>query len=183
MDFCTSKGRKRNSTRPARCCRGEDFTAAEQSVCAASLHPGKGGITQWLEQVMHSKESGERGERAALVLRRVIILSQRSTLKVRRATRVLRITGSCLLPPGPWVRGAGAEGRAGSPVLCLLPCLCSTGSPFLKVWKEILCKFFPKPPNQAASQGFNPAQRTEHTEPGRIRPCLSLYPSPALLEQ
>lgn len=41
-------------------------------MCAASLHPGKGGITQWLEQVMHSKESGEWGERAAPVLRRVI---------------------------------------------------------------------------------------------------------------
>lgn len=71
MDFCTSKGRKRNSTRSSQCCREEDFTAAEQSLCAASLHPGKGGMTQWLEQVMHPKER-EGWERAALVLWRII---------------------------------------------------------------------------------------------------------------
>lgn len=131
-------------------------------------------MTQWLEQVMHPKESGEGWERAALVLWKVI-----NSLPKKHFEMCYQSAEDYWFVSLAWVRGAGAEGRAGSPMLCLQ----STGSPFLKVWRGIVCKFLPKPPNQAASQGLNPAQRAEHTEPGRIRPCLSLYPSPALLEQ
>lgn len=148
MDFCTSKGRKRNSTRSAGCCRAEDFAVAEQSLRAASLHPGKGGMAQWLEQGMHPRESGEGWKRAALVLWRVINSLPRKHFEMCYKSAE-DYSGNCHQLPGL----EGQELKAtGSPVLCLQPCPCSTGNPFLKVWKGIVCKLFPEPPNQAASR-------------------------------